>query len=578
MADKPPSDPTSGPSREPAQRPAKKSPRKSSAKSGVGSSVSVAAQPTQKSRASGNGGSPKSPASTRRQILLPNNWKPRWYQLPSWCAWEQGCKRELLIWHRRAGKDDVALHKAAVAAHLRPANYWHCLPSYEQARKAIWEAVNPHSGKKRIDEAFPREIRSHTRNDTMTIEFRCGSVWRVVGSDNPDSLVGAPPAGIVFSEFARANPTAWGLLAPILNENKGWASFITTPVGRNHLYGLYQEVRGDRWSPANPRGWYAEVLTVDQTKFISREQIEDDRRTYRGLFGAEAADALILQEYWCSFEASILGAYWGRALAELEQQGRIRHVPHERSYPVNTAWDLGVGKDGGMAIWWWQALGSEIRVLDFYEAHNYGIGHYAELIKRKAKERGWTMGTDYVPHDARVKEMSAFGTAEMECLTCNGKKIVRGGVPCPTCGGEGRLIAENVAKQRVEVMIECGLRPKVTLQVAKKQDGISAVHQILPRVWFDDNEGNGRGLESLRQYRTEWDDETKKFTDKPRHDWTSHGADAFQTMALGYRTMLPADMPVIRGGDIAVAAGGGIPDVTLDELWDSVDPRESARV
>ncbi len=155
------------------------------------------------------------------EIDLPHNWSPRPYQMAAWCAWEAGTRRLLLIWHRRAGKDDVALHMAAVAAHERPANYWHCLPEYAQARKAIWTAVNPHTGKFRIDEAFPKELRKSTRNNDMEIQFLNGSTWRVVGSDNPDSLVGAAPAGIVFSEFALSNPSAWGLLAPILEENDG---------------------------------------------------------------------------------------------------------------------------------------------------------------------------------------------------------------------------------------------------------------------------------------------------------------------------------------------------------------------
>jgi phage terminase large subunit len=105
------------------------------------------------------------------KLRLPFNWKPRPYQLAAWNAWEGGIKRSLLVWHRRAGKDEISLHKAAVAGHERVANYWHCLPMYEQARKAIWEAVNPHSGKRRIDEAFPHEIRARTDYSSMTLEF-----------------------------------------------------------------------------------------------------------------------------------------------------------------------------------------------------------------------------------------------------------------------------------------------------------------------------------------------------------------------------------------------------------------------
>ena len=95
-----------------------------------------------------------------KQIFLPNNWQPRWYQRPLWDFLENGGKRAIEIAHRRWGKDDVVLHRTAIAAHERVATYWHCLPEYEQARKAIWNAVNPHTGKRRIDEAFTPELRS----------------------------------------------------------------------------------------------------------------------------------------------------------------------------------------------------------------------------------------------------------------------------------------------------------------------------------------------------------------------------------------------------------------------------------
>jgi hypothetical protein len=168
------------------------------------------------------------------------------------------------VWHRRAGKDEIALHEAAVAAHHRPATYWHMLPEYAQARKAIWNAVNPHTGKRRIDEAFPMELRANTNDHEMFIRFKSGATWQVVGSDRYNAAVGTPPAGIVFSEWALSNPAAWGYLAPILLENRGWARFITTPRGRNHVKKLLDMARG------NP-AWFAQVLTITDTGAVSLE-------------------------------------------------------------------------------------------------------------------------------------------------------------------------------------------------------------------------------------------------------------------------------------------------------------------
>jgi hypothetical protein len=425
-------------------------------------------------------------------IHLPNGWRPRPYQLPAWTAWEQGCKRSLLIWHRRAGKDDVSLHKAAVAAHLRIANYWHCLPMYEQARKAIWEAVNPHTGKRRIDEAFPKALRARTDSQSMTIELKSGSVWRVVGSDSPSSLVGAPPAGIVFSEWALANPAAWGYLAPILTENGGWADFITTPRGRNHVKAMLDMARND---PA----WFAQVLTVDDTGAIGRERVEQQRREYHAIYGVDAGDALIEQEYWCSFEAQIVGAYWGRELAQAERDGRIAPLPIEPDLPVHTAWDLGVGDS--TAIWCFQAASGGPRIVDYYEAHGYAVDHYVEWLA----ERGYR-GVDWAPQDAKVREWTSSGP-----------------------GGR--------AKTRLQTLVELGRQPRLVPR-HKLEDGINAARRLIPRCRFD-AQRCGQGLERLRQYRREWDDERKAFDDRPRHDHASHAADAFRYLAMAWRELDP---------------------------------------
>ena len=292
---------------------------------------------------------------------LPNRWRPRPYQRAAWIAWERGIKRSLLVWHRRAGKDEVALHKAAIAAHDRIANYWHCLPLYAQARKAVWEAVNPHTGRRRIDEAFPKSLRARTDSQEMLIELKCGSVWKVVGCDNHDSLVGAPPAGIVFSEWSLSKPESWAYLAPILAENGGWADFITTPRGRNHVKSMLDMARGD---PA----WFAQVLTVKDTGVIPDDVIETQRREYRRIYGPEQGDALIEQEFWCSFEAPVPGAYWGRLLREAEAEGRLT------------------------------------RVVDFHEASGYAADHYAEWLNM----RGYR-GTDWLPQDARVRDWTNAG-------------------------------------------------------------------------------------------------------------------------------------------------------------------------
>ena len=121
------------------------------------------------------------------KFSLPNKWEPRDYQGNLWRYLHGGGKRASVIWPRRHGKDDVALHFTACAMHERTGVYWHLLPQQNQARKAIWDAVDPHTGTKRIDWAFPRELRETTREQDMMIRMKSGSTWQVIGSDNYDA-------------------------------------------------------------------------------------------------------------------------------------------------------------------------------------------------------------------------------------------------------------------------------------------------------------------------------------------------------------------------------------------------------
>jgi phage terminase large subunit len=317
----------------------------------------------------------------------------------------------------------------------------------------------------------------------MSILFKNGSRWRVVGTDNPNSLVGTAPAGIVFSEWALSNPSSWAYLAPILEENGGWAMFITTPRGRNHAHSMYEMAR-------KSKNWLAMTSNVINSGY-PLDRVETQRAEYHEIFGEDAGDALIEQEFYCNWDAAILGAYWGRELTRALAEGRITEVWAEPGAPIHRAWDLGVGDS--MAIWFFQMFAGEIRVLDFYQNHGLGIDHYAKIIRKDYNIRG---GIDFVPHDARFREM----------------------------GNEGKM--------RLTSMIEDGLNPEVVTN-HKVEDGINAARRILPRCWFDE-ERCGKGLEMLRHYRAEWDDKRRTFNDQPEHDFSSHASDAFRYLAMAY--------------------------------------------
>jgi phage terminase large subunit len=417
-----------------------------------------------------------------REVELPNAWTPRDYQLPAWRYLEGGGKRADLVWHRRAGKDDLALHWAAVSAIQKPGTYWHMLPQAEQARKAIWRAIDPHTGMRRIDTAFPESIRRTTRDQEMNIELLNGSLWQVVGSDNYNSLVGSPPIGVVFSEWPLADPSAWAFISPILEENGGWALFNGTPRGPNHGKSLYDHA-------VKSEGWYAARLTAHDTGVFKPEQLERIREELIGTYGREHGGALFEQEYECSFEAAVIGAYYGRLMADAERDGRITGVSYDPMSPVWTAWDLGVGDP--TAIWWAQRCGREIHIIDYYEASGVDLGHFV----REINNRPYTYGGHILPHDAQAKEL-------------------------------------GTGKSREDTLRALNLKNMIFLPMDRIEDGINAVRMLIPRCWFDRRKCE-RGINWLKLYHSKYDEKLQTFQPKPVHDKSSHGADAFRYLAMG---------------------------------------------
>ena len=422
-------------------------------------------------------------------VTLPNNWHPRPYQLKAWLALEQGVRRVVLPWHRRSGKDDLGLHWTATQAIQYPANYWYMLPQANQARKAIWTAVDSHTGIKRIDWAFPEEIRESTNDQEMLIRFKNGSTWQVVGSDNYQGVIGSGAFGIVYSEYMLSDPNSFLYLDPILQENGGWAVFNGTPRGRNHFHGLYQLALTEP-------GWFGQLLTVRETGLFTPEQLETIRRQIAKERGDDEAANIINQEYYCSWDAAIPGSYYGTLIAKLEEAGCIGNVAYDPRHPVITGWDIGVGDS--TAIWFCQQTRTELKIIDYYEASGVGADHYAKVVR----EKPYFYDYHVLPHDANDREWG------------------------------------NNASSRLDVLKGLGLRPIRVLPRASIEDGINAVRIILHGARFDRHRCD-RGLAALRQYQKTWDDKLKIFSQKPLHDWTSHAADAFRYLAQGLKDVNP---------------------------------------
>ena len=432
----------------------------------------------------------------------------RWYQAPLWkhLTEVEDC-RAVEIAHRRWGKDEIVLGATNQRMHQRAGTYWHCLPEYGQARKAIWEAVNAHTGKRRIDEAFPPETRARTLNQEMFIELHNGSTWQCIGSDRYDATVGAGPVFIAYSEWALANPSAWAYHRPMLEENGGGAAFITTPRGRNHAQAIY--LRFKEMSATNPR-YFAEISSIIETGALTPEQLAETLAEYVAIYGEDVGRAQYEQEYLCSFNAAILGAFYAREMVAVRNEGRIDEIEATPGQPVHRAWDIGVRDD--TSIWWFQVVGGQPFILDCYSASGAGVDHYAEVIAKRREQYGWIDGTDFVPHDARVKEW-----------------------------GTGRT--------RVETMQTLGLNPQVVPQ-AGLMDGINATRRTIPRCVFHPRTEDG--ISALEQYRREWDDDKKVFKANPLHDHNSHLSDAFRYLSMAWKT-IPIHIdtrPVVQGWQV----------------------------
>lgn len=457
-------------------------------------------------------------------MRIPHNWQPRQYQIPAWNYWVRDGGRHMeLVWHRRSGKDEIALHGTAVKAFERPANYWHMLPLANQARKAIWDAVNPRTGRRRIDEAFPLELRTNTRDQDMLIRFVNGSTWQVLGSDNFQSAIGSTPAGIVYSEWAQSNPSARGYLRPILTENQGWQAYITTPRGKNHAYSTFNEAK------RNPEQ-FAQLLTVKDTGMLNQQQLDAELHEYIATYGSDMGLALFEQEYMCSFDAAIIGAYYGAEFRMIDQQGRITDVEHDGRYPVHTAFDIGYDDD--TAIWFFQVIGGELRVIDYYASSGKDVDHYASQMMGKR------VTIDIVQNELKV----SYGEDDRDTFHRQAYRYASINLPhdakAKTLAAKGKSVEEQFAAVFgwSKVQIVPGL---------SRQDGIQSSRKSLNRAVFDHK--CEPGLEALREYQREWDDDKKMFKDTPLHNWTSHAADSWRYLSIAWEyEKLPKEIEPAR--------------------------------
>lgn len=440
------------------------------------------------------------------KVELPYNFTPRSYQMG---LWNYMCEqpnvpglRAVFVAHRRAGKDKEFINIVVTKMQERVGTYYYMFPTYKQGRQILWEGIDK-DGFKFMDH-FPKELVKRRNDTTMLLELYGGQKFQIIGTDNYNHIVGTNPVGMAFSEYSLQDPMAWNIMRPILAENGGWAMFNMTPRGKNHGWDILQM--------AKQQGWYNEVLDVDKTGVIPRDVLDREREEMRRSTGS---DSLFRQEYYCDFTVPIQGAYYEEQINHAYDTGRVGLVPYERAIPVNTVWDLGVGDS--TAIWFYQLIGSEVRVINYYENHGKGLDYYAKVLQ----DKGYVYGEHYAPHDIRVKEL-----------------------------GSG--------KTRLEIARELGIHFRLVPSVSIA-DGITSARLLFDRCWFDEKNCE-QGLSALKFYHKEFDEKNRVYNDRPAHDWSSHASDGFRYLALS--------VGAVVGGYYDGSSSDGVIDTSEEDPYE----------
>jgi phage terminase large subunit len=405
-----------------------------------------------------------------------------------------------LVAHRRAGKTVAAINdliRAALNCKSKFPLFAYIAPFRVQAKSVAWTYLKQ----------FAAPITQSVNEAELTVTLVNGAVIRLFGADNADAIRGLGFDGVVADEFGDWKPSVFPLVVrPALSDKQGWFVAMGTPKQRNSFYDIY--VRAQK-SPE----WFCMSLPADKSGLLPPTELDAAR--------AQLTEDQFAQEYLCSFDAAIVGAYYGVEMRMAMDQNRIKKLQYNPDFPVYTAWDLGYRDD--TAIWFYQVARGEVHVLDFHASSGSTIRDLANVVLSKP----YKYGKHHLPHDARAKTLASGG--------------------------------KSVIEQMAEFL---GISNLAIVPDLSVQDGIQAVRMMLHRCWFDADKCQD-GLEALRQYQREYDEDKKAFRERPVHNFCSHPADAFRMLAIAWREEPQASRPLEPKALIV----GPQNEVTLNEMW-----------
>lgn len=419
----------------------------------------------------------------------------------------------VIVAHRRCGKTVACINDLiykAIMEGKEDGRYAYIAPYYSQAKTIAWDYLL----------RFSQPVLAKANQSELWVELVNGARIRLFGADTGENLRGLYLDSVVLDEYADMKPSIWGsVVRPLLADRGGSATFIGTPKGHNQFWDVYNNATKDD-------DWYVKTLRASQTNLLPDSELADAAKMM--------SQDQYLQEFECDFESAILGAFYGKEMRQLTDQGRITEVKHDPMFKVHTAWDLGYSDD--TAIWFFQVVHGEIRLLDYHYSNGQPVSFYAGVVQSREVERGYDYGYHYLPHDARAKTLAS------------NRSVIE-------------QLSDKLPMKSLRIVPNLGL-----------QDGIQASRLALTRAWFDHKCEDG--IECLRQYQREYDEDKKVFRDKPRHDWTSHGADAFRYLSIVWKDearIVTKEEP-IRGVFV------GKTDVSLNDLWKETKTKVNQRV
>jgi phage terminase large subunit len=395
----------------------------------------------------------------------------------------------VIVAHRRFGKSVFCIaHMIARGLENQNLNprYAYIAPLYSQAKRVAWDYLKQYALKIPGSVANEAELRVDIPRPDRGDMIR----FTLLGADNPNSIRGIYLDGVILDEYADMNPSMWGeIIRPALADRLGWAIFIGTPKGQNEFYKLYDrathgvknEATGDYIKDTS---WFSAMFKASETGVVAQSELDAAK--------AEMTEDEYEQEFECSFNAQLVGAYFKKELALAEKEGRITRVPHDPMLPVDLYFDLGINDMA--AVWFVQSFRKRHRLIDYYEATGASIPEFVAEIRK----RPYNLGDWVFPHDAQARDFST-------------------------------------GKSQLQVFYYLGARrSRVIPRVGTKRESINAARMIFGACEFD-QEKCKRGLECLQNYQRKFDSKNNVFAEAPLHNWASNGADAFQQFAMGAR-------------------------------------------